>query len=51
MALLVMIVIYLALAEAAKHWFFRHGPDVSPHRTRTPDHRLRRRAARLTVRA
>ncbi|MVU78311.1 magnesium-translocating P-type ATPase [Nocardia sp. ET3-3] len=48
-ALLVMIVVYLALAEAAKHWFFRTPPTIPAARDRRPDHRLRRRAARFAT--
>lgn len=49
-ALLLMIAAYLALAEFAKHWFFRQVPKASAHRERTPGHRVRRRAARFTSR-
>ncbi|WP_083914226.1 magnesium-translocating P-type ATPase [Nocardia concava] len=49
-ALLAMIVVYLALAEAAKHWFFRTTPTVPAARERRTDHRLRRRAARFATR-
>ncbi|MFE2994662.1 magnesium-translocating P-type ATPase [Nocardia sp. NPDC059246] len=48
-ALLAMIVVYLALAETAKHWFFRTPPAVPAARDRRPDHRLRRRAARFAT--
>ncbi|MCX4092472.1 magnesium-translocating P-type ATPase [Nocardia sp. alder85J] len=47
--LALMIVVYLILAEAAKHWFFRAQPRVSRRRARTAGHRLRRRAAGFTV--
>ncbi|MTE14316.1 magnesium-translocating P-type ATPase [Nocardia aurantiaca] len=45
-----MILVYLALAEAAKHWFFRTAPAVPAARERRTDHRLRRRAARFITR-
>ncbi|MEU1430165.1 magnesium-translocating P-type ATPase [Nocardia sp. NPDC005746] len=48
-ALLAMIVAYLALAEAAKRWFFRTPPPVPAARDRRTDHRLRRRAARFAL--
>ncbi|MGW4121849.1 magnesium-translocating P-type ATPase [Nocardia sp. NPDC004711] len=48
-ALLAMIVVYLALAETAKHWFFRTPPAVPAARDRRPDHRMRRRAARFAT--
>ncbi|MGW4531989.1 magnesium-translocating P-type ATPase [Nocardia sp. NPDC004340] len=48
-ALLVMIMVYLALAEAAKRWFFRTPPPVPAARDRRTDHRLRRRAARFAA--
>lgn len=48
-ALLAMIVVYLALAETAKHWFFRTTPAVPAARDRRPDHRMRRRAARFAT--
>ncbi|MFE3055924.1 magnesium-translocating P-type ATPase [Nocardia sp. NPDC059239] len=48
-ALLAMILVYLALAETAKHWFFRTPPAVPAARDRRPDHRLRRRAARFAT--
>ncbi|MET9492954.1 magnesium-translocating P-type ATPase [Nocardia sp. NPDC006630] len=46
LALLLMIVCYLALAETAKHWFFRTQPAVDVIRPRSPGHRIQRRAAR-----
>ncbi|MGW4351899.1 magnesium-translocating P-type ATPase [Nocardia sp. NPDC004582] len=48
-ALLAMILVYLALAEAAKRWFFRTPPPVPAGRDRRTDHRLRRRAARFAI--
>jgi Mg2+-importing ATPase len=50
--LIVAIVSYLALIEAGKFWFYRSdraAPAPAPRR-RTPGHRVRRRAARFTVR-
>ncbi|MFC7424843.1 magnesium-translocating P-type ATPase [Nocardia tengchongensis] len=48
-ALLVMILVYLALAEAAKRWFFHASGPVPAVRDRRTDHRLRRRAARFAA--
>ncbi|MEC3957912.1 magnesium-translocating P-type ATPase [Nocardia sp. CDC153] len=49
LALTLMIVVYLALAETAKHWFFRAQPQTPAQRPRRPGHRVRRRAARFTI--
>ncbi|MFD6354858.1 magnesium-translocating P-type ATPase [Nocardia tengchongensis] len=48
-ALLAMILVYLALAEAAKRWFFHAPGPVPAVRDRRTDHRLRRRAARFAA--
>ena len=50
LALAGMVISYLALIEAGKHWFYRtyHAP-VPARRHRTPGHRVRRRAARFTT--
>ncbi|MEU7769204.1 cation transporting ATPase C-terminal domain-containing protein [Nocardia sp. NPDC049190] len=50
LALLMMIAVYLALAEVDKHWFFRTPPTVVAQRERTTGHRIHRRAARFTTR-
>ena len=49
LALVLMVVGYLALIEVTKSWFFR-APAV-PHvpRPRTPEHRVHRRAARFSM--
>ncbi|WP_019926524.1 magnesium-translocating P-type ATPase [Nocardia sp. BMG111209] len=47
--LALMIVVYLFLAEIAKHWFFRRLPTVTRHRPRTAGHRVRRRATGFTT--
>ncbi|WP_442790085.1 magnesium-translocating P-type ATPase [Nocardia sp. CDC160] len=49
LALTLMIVVYLALAETAKHWFFHAQPHTPAQRPRRPGHRVRRRAARFTI--
>ncbi|MEV6562095.1 magnesium-translocating P-type ATPase [Nocardia sp. NPDC051756] len=48
-ALVVMIGIYLALAEIGKHFFFRIPKPVAPQRVRIPGHRIHRRAAHFTT--
>jgi Mg2+-importing ATPase len=48
-ALVLMVLSYLALIELGKRWFFRATPTPGPHRHRTHGHRVRRRAARFTT--
>ena len=49
--LVVMVVLYLGLAEVAKRWFFGAVPEVPAERELAPGHRVHRRAARFTTRA
>ncbi|WP_309230638.1 cation transporting ATPase C-terminal domain-containing protein [Nocardia sp. SYP-A9097] len=49
LAMALMIVVYLALAETAKHWFFRNPPQVPTERTRRTGYRMHRRAARFSI--
>ena len=49
LALVVMVICYLALIEIGKHWFYRVAPAPPPSRRRVPGHRVHRRAARFTT--
>jgi Mg2+-importing ATPase len=49
LALTLMVLAYLALAELGKHFFFRAPKPVAPQRHRTTGHRVHRRAARFTT--
>jgi len=51
LALVAMVVTYLALIEVGKRWFFRTAPAVPPTRPRRPGHRTHRRAARFKTTA
>jgi P-type Mg2+ transporter len=46
-----LVLAYLALVEAGKHWFYRlhRAPATPAPRCRTPGHRIHRRAARFTI--
>jgi hypothetical protein len=46
--LILMVLVYLALIEVGKYWFY-HAPKRYPVRRRDPHHRLHRRAARFTI--
>ncbi|WP_067893431.1 magnesium-translocating P-type ATPase [Nocardia vaccinii] len=48
-ALGLMILTYLVLAEIVKYWFFRASAAVAPTRTRRTGHRIHRRAARFSA--
>ncbi|WP_433663208.1 magnesium-translocating P-type ATPase [Nocardia sp. CA-128927] len=48
-ALALLVVVYLALAEVGKHFFFRTPKPVAPQRTRIPGHRIHRRAAHFST--
>ena len=48
-ALTLMVASYLVLIEIGKRWFYRTAPPVPVSRSRTPYHRLLRRAARFTT--
>ncbi len=49
LALTLMVASYLVLIEIGKRWFYRTPPPVPLSRSRTPYHRLLRRAARFTT--
>ncbi|MEU8244694.1 magnesium-translocating P-type ATPase [Nonomuraea sp. NPDC048916] len=49
LALALMVVIYLGLIEAGKHWFYRTLPAVPVGRERAAGHRTHRRAERFTT--
>ena len=49
LALALMVAGYLVLIEIGKRWFYRTVPPVPASRSRTPYHRLLRRAARFTT--
>ena len=49
LALTLMVASYLILIEIGKRWFYRTPPPVPAIRSRTPYHRLLRRAARFTT--
>ena len=49
LALTLMVASYLVLIEIGKRWFYRTVPPVPASRSRTPYHRLLRRAARFTT--
>ncbi|HUR07017.1 MAG TPA: magnesium-translocating P-type ATPase [Nonomuraea sp.] len=49
LTLLTMVIIYLALIELGKRWFYRGTPPVARHREPPHAHRLHRRASRFTV--
>lgn len=49
LALTLMVASYLVLIEIGKRWFYRTAPAVPASRSRTPYHRLLRRAARFTT--
>ncbi|HEX9043056.1 MAG TPA: magnesium-translocating P-type ATPase [Trebonia sp.] len=51
-ALAGIVAVYLGMVELAKYWFYRlyRAPAAPAPRHRTPGHRVRRRAARFTVR-
>jgi Mg2+-importing ATPase len=47
-ALALMVVAYLALVELVKRWFYRRLLPTAAPRTRTPGHRIHRRATRFS---
>jgi P-type Mg2+ transporter len=51
LALAAIVVVYLALVETGKYWFYRfyRAPAAPAPRHRTPGYRARRRAARFTT--
>ncbi|MEV2225958.1 magnesium-translocating P-type ATPase [Nocardia vinacea] len=49
LALTLMVLAYLTLAELGKHFFFRTPKPVAPQRPRVTGHRVHRRAARFTT--
>ncbi len=49
LTLVTLVIIYLALIELGKRWFYRTAPEVARHREPPHAHRIHRRASRFTV--
>ncbi|MEV1247734.1 magnesium-translocating P-type ATPase [Nonomuraea sp. NPDC050022] len=49
LTLATMVIIYLALIELGKRWFYRNAPAAARHREPPHAHRIHRRASRFTV--